>query len=296
MEYNIKNQKIINYLFELTTIIDSIGSTYNKMVYKEMGIVKITYMTIAEKVLRNFNGIQCILESEYKFLENNRQPIMLLLRGIIEDLIIGANLIRYSDDELSFTNELNVINKRFAKCSEFLIKKEPYLSSNYNNYNKEELENLVNKMLVEFQNKYPTLYKSDLNGNLVFKSIEELRETSDPVNFKIKAADGQLFDWKKKDFTVSLLHELIELVGFENNDTLKAYNLGYLVYKVLSQYQHFSLDVTINVLNSERDFEISVIDQSIGVLSIMLHKQLEILGLNSNELEKLTRAYEKYII
>jgi len=114
---------------------------------KDVGIVKQTYITIIEKVARNIDGLAILLQSDRLCLENNRQPIMLLLRGVIDDLFVGTYLFRLRDDEVSFTNELKVIELQYAKFSEFLITREPHIqaSKEFKGLSANELDDLVKK-------------------------------------------------------------------------------------------------------------------------------------------------------
>lgn len=295
INYPEQTKKLISFFDEVYDLINEIGHAIDGQKLDEVGIVKITYSTIVEKVARNIHGISTILRSNDGYLQNNRQPIMLLLRGIIEDMWVGAYLFRLKNDQVSFQNELNVISIQYARFSEFLIKREPYYSfagKEFKGLSKENIRALIEEKLLNFRTKNIQVYKQNIKGETVLKSEGELRKTSNPSHLIIKSSEGKIEDWNNRKFTASLLNDIIELVGSEGNVTLQLYSYTYFLYRALSQYQHFSLGVTREVLNTEAKLEMGLIIKTIGAIYLMLNQQLSVLDLSEEQSSRLEKAFE----
>ena len=296
-DFKDRSDKLSLFLGELFDVINEIGLSYDGKTINETGIVKESFLTIVQKVAGNIHGINCLLISEASYLEHNCQPIMLLLRGVVEDLWIGAYLVRLKDDLVSFQNEINVISLQYAKFSEFIIKREPaygFVSKQFQGLSADERQKLIEQYLETFRDLHADLYASDVHGVKKLKSAEDLRSTSNKMHLKLKSPSGEERDWNKKEYKVSLLSEIIEFVGNENNEVLKLYNYTYFIYRALSQYQHFSLKASKEILNNEAEFELALGTKSIGVIYLLLVNQLSILGLSESQGLRLSKAFEKY--
>lgn len=297
INYKEQNEKIVSFLDEIYNTINEVGRAYHNRKAGEIGIVKTTFLSIIERVARNIHGIYNLLQHPDNHLQQNRQPIMLLLRGIVEDLWLGAYLIRLKDDEVSFINELRVIDLQYAKFSEFLIEREPYFafaSAEFKGLENAEIEKLIREKIIKFQKENAVLYKTDNNQKVVRKSAGELRSSSNPVHLNLIAPNGETADWNSKKYTVSLLHEIIEFIQVGDKALLQLYSYTYLLYRALSQYQHFSLDVSMEMLNRDEEYEMSLIVKSTGAMYMMLTRQLVLLGMDEMQTGRLEEALKKY--
>ncbi|HEY1054585.1 MAG TPA: hypothetical protein VGE24_05600, partial [Emticicia sp.] len=175
-------KRIAHFFSEGLIVMNQIGSKYNKMKEGDIGIVKLTYLTISERIARNFHGIHLLLSHPDELYSNNRHPLMLLLRGVIDDLTIGAYLLQFIEHEISFRNELKVLNIDFYRFSEFMIRNEAKLSF-FNPGKKERSESELNSE-IEFQlqmlREGSPEYYIKRNEKWELKKPAELRTTSDP--------------------------------------------------------------------------------------------------------------------
>lgn len=297
INYKERAEKLVSFLDEIYDVINEVGNSHHGQNKAEIDIVKTTYLSIAEKVARNIHGITSLLKNEDGHLENNRHPMMLLFRGIVEDLWVGAYLIRLKEDKVSFQNEIHVIALQFTRASEFLIKREPYFGfagKEFKDLGKQEIESLIEKKLNDFRNANEHLYKQGDNGEKILKSPGELRSTSNPDHLKLRVKNGDESDWNNKPYSVALLNEIIEFVGNDEAVLLQLYSYTYLLYRVLSQYQHFSLDVSLEILNKEVEYEMALIVKSVGLIYMLLTKQLQELGLSDAQFGRLEKAFNHY--
>lgn len=298
MKVSEQQELMLNTIIEIYNTIHNEAKKYSGQKKSEIGLVKKTFLVLIERVGRTMEGIISLMEHNKDVLEYNRQPIMLLFRSIIEDLMVSTHLSNFVSDLVSFQNELNVINVDYINFSKFLITNEYYFefsNPKYQGKSMDERKEISEKKMKEHLEIYSSFYKEQI-GNYKIKKAGELRETSQEKFFLYKNIEGEDLNFKKDRFSLGKIYEILKGIAVSSNsEQLRQTAFSYLIYRTLSQYEHFTLDVSENVLNRNVEFELGIIHSSIRQIILMMMPFFIILEMKPKELDKFHKLIDKFI-
>ncbi|MFZ1609828.1 MAG: hypothetical protein WAT52_02095 [Chitinophagales bacterium] len=234
---------------------------------------ELVLLDILERVNRNIQAISILIEASENLIEHNRQPLMLLLRGIVEDLFIAMHLSQFRDDEIVLQNELNVLQLDYIKFSLYIIRREPHYSHLYSEFVKlktpEEQQKYISELLNRMKVENQELFKNSTEGDLSLKSPKELRDIKDLWRFNYIDSEGTSINLFNEKINISKIAEMFEHLG-KDDKMLKNLAYGYIIYRVLSQYQHYSHDISSTLLNRDQEFEISIMFWTTQTIALMI--------------------------
>ena len=288
-----KQEIITALLLESEDAITYAGTSFNGKKLSEMTFVQKTFLSILERVGRNTDALILMIKSNY--IEENRQPIMVILRSIISDLLVGIYLLQFKDKPKSFENEVNVLNSDFAKFAFFLYEEEPKYPFVFNQKQFESLADLksfIQNKKGEFAQRFPALFKQE-GGGFVFKSVAELRTDSEDSFFQFQDDTGQFKLDKKKGIGEKYIFDRLEQFSLQSGIDIKPITYAYLTYRALSQYCHFSMG-GVDIMNREKNAETDWIYRAVGQCFTLLIFVFDGVDLDKERLEKLLKTFEMH--
>ena len=282
-------------LHEIYSIIDYVGQRSNNKTLEELGIVNYTFLELINRVARNADALH-VLINKNNFLEENRQPLMVLLRAMISDLFIGVYLFQFKSDPTSFQNEVNVLDRDFASFAEFMIKEEPSYGFIAKEYGKlksaEEIEKFSSEKKQEFIEAHINLYVEE-NGSHRLRTNSELRSSSNDIFFEFAKSDSSIIIDKKHSIKEKYVFDRLKSLTTVEESHLKAITYAYLQYRGLSQYCHFSM-LPVHILNKEPEDETSWIANGIGQSCVLLNFILIALEIDEERHKQFVATFSKY--
>ena len=203
----------------LIQLINVVGQRATSKEFTEKALLRHCLMDLLKKTNANLNGFSILL-SHFGEPENDlfKIPLSLCLRGAVSDCFTGIYLYSLSDDAKSLENEVNLMSIDYAK---YLKDAEEFSLRYGDRLNELEINDALEKWKIEFKKDKPFIFKSKDDAKWEFKKINEIRKDSkyNPGN---GGTERGKFEWLK-------------LV-----DTDSDYILLYILFRCLSQYQHYS--------------------------------------------------------
>ncbi len=275
--YNEEN--IVRYhrwISMIAECIHSFGKTNSGKKESDIGLKGFVFLDILQRIAFNLHGLANLF-MEFRKYPEIKFSINLIFRGILSDVLTGLYLAKFAYDQVSFENEVKMLDRDFAQFAKFMIENEIILTKPIS---KEESDDFISKYKAEYIKENADLFQDIETWKL--KSPAEIRNTS---NKSLYLNEDHFSRTLSDDIKYQLLL----------NSELHHLSLTFVLYRYFSQYHHYSHKGR-TTLSIPIEFDMRRYYASIIMINESVHIFCMLAGADKNDLQLLKVVNDEFII